>query len=64
NTLIVLGVAILIACLLWPWLGKLPLGLLPVDIFVDRPGLILYLPITTMVLISVVVSVLVWLFRR
>ncbi len=62
--LIILGLVLLLAGLLWPWLAKLPLGRLPGDIVVDRPGLKIYFPITTMILISLVVSFLLWLFRK
>lgn len=57
------GVLVVLA-LLWPWLGKLGLGRLPGDIVIQRPGLRLYLPITTSLLISAVVSLLLWLWRK
>jgi hypothetical protein len=62
--LIALGIVILLAGLLWPWLGKLPLGRLPGDIVVDRPGFRLYVPLMTMVIASAVLSLIFWLFRR
>ncbi|HEB94980.1 MAG TPA: DUF2905 domain-containing protein [Sedimenticola thiotaurini] len=62
--LILLGLALLIAGLLWPWLGRLPFGRLPGDIVIDRPGLKVYVPITSMVLVSLLLSLLFWLFRR
>ena len=64
RILIVLGIAILVIGLLWPWLGKIPLGRLPGDIVIDKPGLKIYIPITTMILISIVVSVLLWILRK
>ncbi len=64
KSLIVFGLVILIVGLLWPWLSKLPLGRLPGDIIIDRPGLKLYFPITTSLIVSIVVSLLLWLFRR
>ena len=64
KTLIIIGLVLLAVGLLWPWLGKLPLGRLPGDIVIERPGLKVYLPITTMLLASVVISVILWLFRR
>ena len=64
RVLIIVGLAILIVGLTWPWLAKLPLGRLPGDIIVDRPGFKLYVPITTMILASAVISLLLWLFRR
>ena len=64
RLLIILGVVILLAGLLWPWLSKLPLGRLPGDIAIERENLRLYLPITSMVLVSLLLSLLFWLFRR
>lgn len=64
KTLIYIGLALLLAGLLWPWLGKLPLGRLPGDIIIERPGLKVYIPITTMVVLSLLVSLVAWLFRK
>lgn len=64
KTLIVLGIILLLAGLGWPWLVKLPLGRLPGDILIDRPNFKIYIPITTMVLVSLLLSLLAWLFRR
>jgi hypothetical protein len=50
--------------LAWPWLARSPLGRLPGDIVIDRPDFKLYVPITTMLLVSVLVSLLLWLLRR
>ena len=62
--LIIVGIAVLVAGLLWPWLSKLPLGRLPGDIVIERDGLKVYFPIMTMILVSVVLSLLLWLFRK
>lgn len=64
RTLIIIGIILVLIGLLWPWLGKLPLGRLPGDIVIDRPGFKLFFPITTMVLVSLVISLLLWLFRK
>jgi hypothetical protein len=65
NRLLVgLGLLIAVVGLLWPWFSKLPLGRLPGDIVVDRPGFRFFAPFTTMIIVSVVVSLLLWLFRR
>jgi hypothetical protein len=64
RMLIVLGLAIVAIGIAWPWLSKLPLGRLPGDFIVDRPGLKVFFPLTTMIILSVVVSLLLWLFRR
>ena len=64
KMLIILGIAILAVGLLWPWLGKLPLGRLPGDIIINRPQLKIYIPVTTMILVSLVVSLILWLLRK
>jgi ribose/xylose/arabinose/galactoside ABC-type transport system permease subunit len=62
--LLTLGTLFIIAGLLWPWLKRAPLFHLPGDIFIDRPGIKFMFPITTMLLVSAVLSLLVWLIRR
>lgn len=64
KTLIIIGALIFAVGLLWPWLGKIPLGRLPGDILIDKPGLKVYIPVTSMVLVSIVVSIIFWLFRK
>ena len=64
RLLIVLGAILLAAGLLWPWLGHLGLGRLPGDIAVERPHFRLYFPWVTCLLISVVLTLLIWLFRK
>lgn len=62
--LIAIGLLLLIAGLAWPWLTKLGLFRLPGDIVIERDDFRFYFPITTMIIVSVVVSLLLWLFRR
>ena len=62
--LIVTGLIVLAIGLLWPWLGKLPLGRLPGDIVVDRENFRFYFPLTTMILLSVLLSLVLWLLRK
>ncbi len=65
NRVLILAGSVIIAIgLLWPWLRKLPLFRLPGDIAIDRPGFKLFFPMTTMLLVSLIVSLLIWLFRR
>lgn len=64
RALIVIGLVVLAAGLLWPWLSQLPLGRLPGDIVIDKPNLKLYVPITTMLVVSALVSLLLWIFRQ
>ena len=64
KPLIILGVVILIAGLFWPWLSKLPFGRLPGDIVIDKPGLKVFFPITSMLLVSGLVSLVLWLLKK
>jgi uncharacterized membrane protein len=66
KTIVVIGaVLVIIGLILWfggdrlGWLGRLP-G----DIRVERPGFRLYAPITTMILLSIVLSVVLTLIAR
>jgi ribose/xylose/arabinose/galactoside ABC-type transport system permease subunit len=64
KALIVLG-ALLIACgILWPWISKLGLGRLPGDIRVQTENGVFYFPLTTCIVISLVLSLVWWLLRR
>jgi hypothetical protein len=62
--LITLGTVFIIVGLLWHWLRRLPLFRLPGDIVIDRPGFKFFFPLTTMLIVSAVVSILAWLLRR
>jgi hypothetical protein len=64
KILIIVGVAILLLGLAWPWLGYLPFGRLPGDLVIERDNFRLYIPLTTMLLISVLISLAIWLFRQ
>jgi hypothetical protein len=64
KTLVIVGSVILVIGIFWRPLSALPLFRLPGDIVLDRPGLKVFFPITSMIVISVVVSLLMWLFRR
>ena len=64
KILIVGGVVITVTGLLWPWLAKMPLGRLPGDIVINRPNLKIYIPITTMILISLAISIVLRIFRK
>ncbi len=64
RLLLVAGALLLLTGFLWPWASRIPFGRLPGDLLIDRPGFRLYVPITTMLVVSVVVSAILWLFRR
>jgi hypothetical protein len=62
--LIVLGLAILVLGLLWPYLSKLGLGRLPGDIVIERENTTFYFPLMTCLLLSVVLSLILWVANR
>jgi hypothetical protein len=62
--LVGLGGVLVVAGLLWPWLKKMNLFHLPGDIVIDRPGFKFFFPITTMLIVSAVISVIAWVMRR
>jgi hypothetical protein len=62
--LILLGVVLVVAGLLWPWLTRLGLGRLPGDIVIERDNFRFYFPITTSILISIVLSLILWFLNR
>jgi hypothetical protein len=64
RTLIVIGLVIAAIGLAWPWLRRLPFGRLPGDIHVVRDGFGFHFPIVTCIVISIVVSIILWLLRR
>lgn len=64
RLLIALGILLLVAGLLWPWLSRLGLGSLPGDIRIERGSTTIYVPLATGLLLSVLVSALLWFLRR
>lgn len=64
RILVVIGVVLVVVGLLWPWLSKLGLGRLPGDIAIERENVRFYLPIVTSIIVSLILTLLFWLFRR
>jgi hypothetical protein len=62
--LVTLGLVLVAAGLLWPWLSRIGLGRLPGDISFSGEYGAIYIPITTSILISVVLSVVLWAMSR
>jgi len=62
--LIILGLVLVVAGLLWPWLTRLGLGRLPGDIVIERENFRLYIPLATSLLLSLVLSLILWLLNR
>lgn len=64
RVLIIIGAVLVVVGLLWPLLQKVGLGKLPGDIAVERDGFRFYFPITTSIIVSLALSLLLWLFFR
>jgi hypothetical protein len=62
--LVILGLMLVAAGLLWPWISRLGLGRLPGDLTFGGEYGTLYIPITTSILISIVLSLVLWLLSR
>jgi DUF2905 family protein len=63
SLLLVLGVLLVLAALLWPFLSRY-FGRLPGDIVIQRPGFTFVFPIVTCLLLSILLSLILSLFRR
>lgn len=64
RLLIVVGIVIVAAGLFWPWIAKLGLGRLPGDIRIETQHGVFYFPLATSILVSVILSLVLWLLRR
>ena len=64
RTLIALGVTLVLIGLAWPWIARLGLGRLPGDIRIESENGGFYFPIVTCLVISAVVSLVLWFLRR
>ncbi len=64
RLLITLGIILLVAGLAWPLLAKLGLGRLPGDIRIEREGFTFFFPLTSGLIISALVSLILWLLRK
>jgi len=64
RVLIAIGAVFLLVGLVWPWLSRFGLGRLPGDIHIETDHGVLFIPIMTCLIISVVLSLVIWLIRR
>jgi len=62
--LLLVGLALVALGLAWPWLSKLGLGRLPGDIVIERGQSRFHFPLTTSLVVSLALSLLLWLLRR
>jgi hypothetical protein len=64
KIIIIIGVIILLTGIFWPWVSKIPFGRLPGDIIIDKETFKLYIPITSMLIASVLLTVIFWMVRK
>ncbi len=64
KQLIIIGIILVLLGVLWPWLQKAGLFRLPGDIVIERENFRFYFPVTSAIIISVIVSVIFWLLRK
>jgi hypothetical protein len=62
--LIIAGVFLIALGLAWPLISKLGLGRLPGDIHIEREGFSFYFPLMTGLIISIILSLVLWFFRK
>ena len=62
--LIIIGIIFILVGVAWPWLSKVGIGHLPGDIYIERKGFSFYFPITTSTIVSLVLSILYWMFKK
>lgn len=64
RVLVIIGVILIIIGLAWPLLQKLGLGRLPGDISIERDGFRFYFPITTSIIVSLMLTLILWILRK
>jgi Protein of unknown function (DUF2905) len=64
RALIVIGAVLVVLGVILTAAPSLPLGRLPGDLRIERPGLRVYLPITSSLIVSAVLSLVFWLVSR
>lgn len=64
RLLISIGLALVLLGVMWPWLSKIGLGRLPGDIVIERENFRFYLPLTTGIIVSILVTALMWIMRK
>lgn len=64
RILIVLGIALILLGILWPLLKKIGIGHLPGDIVIKHDNFSFYFPVMTCIIVSVVLTIVMWLLNR
>jgi hypothetical protein len=62
--LITFGIVLVVIGVAWPWISKLGLGRLPGDFRFERDGFTFYFPLTSGLIVSALLSLILWLLRK
>ena len=64
RALIIIGATLIVIGVAWPWIGKLGFGRLPGDIRIERGSFRFYFPLATSIVVSLVLTLVLWLIGR
>lgn len=64
RLLILIGIVLVAVGLIWLLAERLGIGRLPGDIVIEREGMRIYIPLMTMLIVSIVLSLVIWLINR
>ncbi|MSO14494.1 DUF2905 domain-containing protein [Rickettsiales endosymbiont of Trichoplax sp. H2] len=64
KLIIALGIAFIIIGILFPYISKIGLFKLPGDIYFESKNLKFFFPITTSILLSIIISIIIWIWRK
>lgn len=62
--LVTLGIVLILAGIVWPFLQRMGIGRLPGDIVVEREGFRFYFPVVTSILLSLILTLILWFINR
>lgn len=62
--LVTLGIVLILAGIVWPFLQRMGIGRLPGDIVVEREGFRFYFPVVTSILLSLALTLVLWFINR
>jgi hypothetical protein len=62
--LIIVGLLLVVVGLAWPWVSRIPWGRLPGDFSIERENFSFHFPLLTGLIVSAILTLLLWLFRK
>ena len=62
--LVIVGLLLVVVGLAWPWVSRIPWGRLPGDFSIERENFSFHFPLLTGLIVSAILTLLLWLFRK